>query len=165
VVPSRPELIRATTAFPNACARLQGEGGSQRREAVRTLFQLREQYLRTAQQAVTCSQRLESKPLEDAKAVCDRLFDPTTRRLTSSGCSMPARRYDEALKPLEEASRLDPDSSKSIITWTELFPVAALSRGPPTLEKAVALCPDFMARTHCWSDALYVGDDLAAFKF
>lgn len=147
----------------------QGEG--RKSEAAKQFAlssQLREQYLRTAQQAVTCSQRLESKPLEDAKAVCDRLFDPhDPDRLTVLGMLYGQHgRYDEALKPLEEASRLDPDSFEiNHNLGLSYFQLRRYREARRPLEKAVALCPDFYGSNSLLGATLYMlGDDLAAFK-
>ena len=130
--------------------------------------QLRERYVHASQQALACSQWLETKPLEEAKPVCDQLFDPhDPDRLTLLGLLYGQHgSYEEAVKPLEEANRLDPDSFEiNHDLGLSYFQLRHYGQARKPLEKAVALCPDFFGSNALLGATLYtLGEDQAAYK-
>src|SRR5204863_8628207 len=75
---------------------------------------LRQSYDESAKQAVACGQLLQTKSLDQARPTCQALFDPyDPDKLTTLGLIYGQHgNYTEALHPLEEASRLDPDSAE-----------------------------------------------------
>jgi tetratricopeptide (TPR) repeat protein len=130
--------------------------------------QLRQRYDQASQQAVACSQLLETKPLEEAKPACEPLFDPRDPdRLTTLGLLYGQHdRYEEAVKPLEEACRLDPDSFEiNYDLGLSYFRLRRYAEARQPLEKAVALRPDFFGSNALLGATLFtLGEDEAAYK-
>ncbi len=130
--------------------------------------QLRQRYDQASQQAVACSQLLETKPLEEAKLACEQLFDPhDPDRLTTLGMVYGQHgHFAEALRPLEEAARLDRDSFETQhnlgLTY---FRLRRYAEARTALEKAVALRPDFFGSNALLGGTLYtLGEDDASYK-
>lgn len=129
---------------------------------------LRENYNEAARQALTCGQALQTKPIEEARSTCRRLFDPNDPdKLTTLGMLYGQNhKYAEAVEPLEQAARLDPDSFEVFhnlgLTYFRLRRYAN-ARAP--LEKAVALRPDFFGSNAVLGATLYaLKDDEAAYR-
>jgi tetratricopeptide (TPR) repeat protein len=128
---------------------------------------LRQRYDQASQQAVTCSQLLETKPLAEAELVCEQLFDPDDPdRLTTLGLLYGQHgHYEEAVKPLEAARRLDPESFEihhDLRLSYSRFRRYREARQP--LEKAVALRPDFFGSNALGATLYSLGEDEAAYK-
>ena len=130
--------------------------------------ELRENYNETARQSTACNQAIRAKPIEEARAVCNAMFDPNDPdRLTTLGMLYGENgKYAEAIEPLKRAAELDPDSFEVFhnlgLTYFRLkrFPEA---RAP--LEKAVSLRPDFFGSNALLGAALYsLKDDQAAYR-
>jgi tetratricopeptide (TPR) repeat protein len=108
--------------------------------------ELRQNYNQAATEAIECSQALEKSPAKGALDLCAKLFradDPD--RLTLLGMIYGQHgHYDQAVRPLERAAALDPDSYEIEhnlgLTYFRLQRYGD-ARGP--LERAVALRPDF----------------------
>jgi tetratricopeptide (TPR) repeat protein len=130
--------------------------------------QLRQRYDQTAQQAVACSQLLETKPLDQAQPACQQIFDPNDPdRLTTLGMLYGQHGlYAEALRPLQEAARLDPESSEiQHNLGLTYFRLRRYADARAALTKAVALRPDFFGSNALLGAALYVlGQDESAYK-
>jgi tetratricopeptide (TPR) repeat protein len=130
--------------------------------------QLRQRYDQASQQAAACSQLLETKPVEEAKPACEQLFDPNDPdRLTTLGLLYGQHgRHEEAVKPLEEACRLDPDSFEiNHDLGLSYFRLRRYGEARKPLEKAVALRPDFFGSNALLGATLYtLGEDEAAYK-
>ena len=130
--------------------------------------QLRQRYDQASQQAVACSQLLETKPLEVAKPACEQLFDPHDPDwLTTLGLLYGQHgRYEEALKPLDDACRLDPDSFEiNHDLGLSYFRLRRYGAARKPLEKAVALRPDFFGSNALLGATLYtLGEDEAAYR-
>lgn len=130
--------------------------------------QLRQRYDQASKQAVACSQLLETKPLDEAKPTCEQLFDPNDPdRLTTLGLLYGQHgRYEEAVKPLEEACRLDPNSFEiQYDLGLSYFGARRYREARKPLEKAVALRPDFFGSNALLGATLYMlGEDGAAYK-
>ncbi len=129
---------------------------------------LRQNYDEASQQAVTCSRLLETKPFDEARAACQRLFDPNDPdRLTTLGLLYGQHGfYAEAVEPLENASRLDPDSSEvQHDLGLTYFRLRRYGAARPALEKAVALRPDFFGSNALLGATLFaLGQDEVAYK-
>ncbi len=129
--------------------------------------QLRQRYDQASQQEFACSQLLETKPLEEARPACEHLFDPNDPdRLTTLGMLYGQHgQYEEAVKVLEAACRLDPDSFEiNHNLGLSYFRVRRYGEARQPLEKAVALRPDFFGSNSLLGATLYtLGDDEAAY--
>ena len=129
---------------------------------------LRQRYDQASQQAVACSRLLETKPLDEAKPACEQLFDPNDPdRLTTLGLLYGQHgRYEDAVKPLEEAGRLDPDSFEiQHDLGLSYFRARRYREARKPLEKAVALRPDFFGSNALLGATLYtLGEDELAYR-
>jgi tetratricopeptide (TPR) repeat protein len=148
---------------------LQQEGlheGAEKEYAVST--ELRERYNEASRQSLTCAEALRGQSIEQAREICNHLFDRNDPdKLTSLGILYGENgKYQEAIEPLKRAAELDPDSF-------EIFHNLGLSyfrlkryteaRGP--LEKAVGLRPNFFGSNALLGATLYsLEDDEAAYR-
>jgi protein O-GlcNAc transferase len=130
--------------------------------------ELRESYNETARQSTACNQAIHAKPVEEARAVCNAIFDPNDPdRLTTLGMLYGENgKYAEAIEPLKRAAALDPDSFEVFhnlgLTYFRLKRFAD-ARAP--LEKAVSLRPDFFGSNALLGAALYsLKDDESAYR-
>jgi Flp pilus assembly protein TadD len=130
--------------------------------------EMREIYNQTARQSVECTEALRTKPLADARALCNRIFDPNDAdRLTMLGMLYGGNgKYEEAIEPLKRAAELDRDSFEVYhnlgLTYFRLKRFAE-ARAP--LEKAVSLRPDYFGSNALLGATLYsLKDDEAAYR-
>jgi tetratricopeptide (TPR) repeat protein len=164
------ELDPRDFRIPDHLARVYQKTG-RRAEAEREYArssELRAHYDEATRQAVTCSEELETRPLDAARLTCQKLFDPNDAdKLTTLGMLYGQHgKYAEALAPLERAALLDPDSSEVQhnlgLTCFRLRRYAS-ARAP--LEKAVALRPDFFGSNALLGATLFtLKDDEAAYR-
>jgi tetratricopeptide (TPR) repeat protein len=129
---------------------------------------LRQRYDQASQQAVTCSQLLETKPFDLAQPACEQLFDPNDAdKLVTLGLLYGQHgHYAEAVQPLEKAGRLDPASFEiqHDIGLTN-FRLRRYVEARAALTKAVALRPDFFGSSALLGATLYaLGQDEPAYK-
>jgi tetratricopeptide (TPR) repeat protein len=153
---STPNDYRVHDHLARVYQRLGSQSEAEQEYAISS--QIREQYDEAMQEAVSCSRELETQPLVEATTVCSKLFegnDPD--KLTTLGMIFGNHGYyKQALPPLEQAARLDPDSSEIQhdlgLTYFRLreYPQA---HGP--LEKAVELRPDFFGSNALLGATLY----------
>ncbi len=118
--------------------------------------------------ALECGHALDTHSLEEARGVCQRLFDPEdTGKLVTLGTLYGGHRdYAEALEPFRRAAELEPDSYEMQynlgLTYFRLKRYAE-ARAP--LEKAAELRPDMFETTAPLGAVLYaLGDDPAAYQ-
>lgn len=130
--------------------------------------ELRENYNESARQSLACNQAIRAKPIEEARAVCNAMFDPNDPdRLTTLGMLYGENgKYIEAIEPLKRAAELDPDSFEVFhnlgLTYFRLKRFAE-ARAP--LEKAVSLRPDFFGSNALLGATLYsLKDDQEAYR-
>src|SRR5207249_8206505 len=73
---------------------------------------LRQHYNEASRQGLDCIQALTTQALEEARATCQKLFDPTDPdKLVTLGMIYGNQdHYAESIKPFERAAQLDPDS-------------------------------------------------------
>jgi len=130
--------------------------------------EMREHYNETARQSIACVQALRNEPPDAARGVCDRMFDASDPdKLTTLGMLYGGNgRYEEAIRPLQRAAALDPDSFEVYhnlgLTYFRLHRLAE-ARAP--LEKAVSLRPDFFGSNALLGATLYsLKDDPEAYR-
>jgi len=96
--------------------------------------------------AVACGRDLETRGLIEARGTCRRLLDSRDPdRLATLGLLYGQHGFfDEAVEPLEQAARLDPDSSEiQHDLGLTYFRLRRYKEARAPLEKAVELRPDF----------------------
>ncbi len=130
--------------------------------------ELHRQDILATEEALSCGRSLDTQPLDQARQVCQKLFNPNDLgSLVSLGTLYGQHKdYADALEPFRVAAELDPDSYEMQynlgLTYFRLQRYAD-ARGP--LEKAVALRPDVFEVNAPLGAVLYVlGDDSAAYR-
>ncbi len=159
-------LRRAATAdphdfrVPDHLARVYQKSG--RREEAEKEYarsaELRQRFNEASRLAVACSQELETRKLEDARATCQQLFDPNDPdKLTTLGMLYGQHgHYAEALEPLQRAARLDPGSSEiQHNLGLTCFRLQRYAEARAPLQKAVELRPDFFGSNALLGATLY----------
>jgi len=128
--------------------------------------QYKDEHKTTEKDVRDCSTALHSQPLDAAREVCHRMFDPTNpEKLTLLGQLFgDAGAFTDAVDPLKRAAQLDPGSFEAWhnlgVTYFRLHQYAD-ARAP--LEKAVSLRPDFYGSVVLLGATLYMlGDNDAA---
>jgi tetratricopeptide (TPR) repeat protein len=127
---------------------------------------LRQNYNEAARQGIDCIQELTTRPLQEARVTCRKLFDPTDpdKLVTLGMIYGKQQHYAESVEAFEQAARLDPDSYEIQhnlgLSYFRLKRYVE-ARGP--LEKAVALRPDFFGSNALLGATLYAlkEDELA----
>ncbi|HYM05072.1 MAG TPA: tetratricopeptide repeat protein [Terriglobales bacterium] len=148
---------------------LQQEGLQQKAEEEYALStQLRERYNEASRQSVACVQALHSQAIEQAREICNHLFDRNDPdRLTSLGILYGENgEYQEAIEPLKRAAELDPDSFEIYHNLgLSYFRLRRYSEARAPLEKAVGLRPNFFGSNALLGATLYsLQDDEAAYR-
>ncbi len=121
--------------------------------------ELRQGYQDGASQALTCSEALKAKSMNEARDVCRSLYDPNDPdKLTLLGIIYgQAGAYAEAVEPLTRAAALDPESFE---IWHNLgltyFRLKRYAEARAPLEKAVSLRPDFFGSNALLGAVLYM---------
>lgn len=119
------------------------------------------------QVALECSQALNSRPPEEARAVCDKLNDPhdLSKLVTLGTIYGQHGTYAEALEPFRQAARLDPESYEMQYNLgLTLFRLKRYAEARAPLEKAAQLRPDMFEMNAPLGAVLFMlGDDLAAY--
>jgi len=124
-----------------------------------TSTQAREHYNQAAREATACSQALKSQPLDEARELCQRMFDPNDPdKLTMLGMLYgESGHYQDALKPLKEASLLDPDSFEVFHDLgLSYFRLRRFNEARAPLEKAILLRPDFFGSNALLGATLFI---------
>jgi len=107
---------------------------------------LRQRYNEAARQGVDCVQALKTQPLDQARLICQQLFDSSDPdKLLTLGMIYGQQNFPaEAIEPFERAVRLDPESFEAQhnlgLTYFRLKRYAEARR---PLERAVDLRPDY----------------------
>ncbi|MCI0626128.1 MAG: tetratricopeptide repeat protein [Acidobacteria bacterium] len=164
------ELTSRDFRIPDRLARVYMKAG--RRQEAEQQFalsaSLRKQYDDAARNGIDCIQALKTQPLEEARAVCQELHDPSDPdKLVTLGMIYGKHEFHvEALEPFEQAARLDPESFETQhnlgLTYFRLKRYAEARR---PLEMAVALRPDYFGSNALLGAALYtLKEDEAAYQ-
>ena len=115
-----------------------------------------------------CAQRLDHGSLEDARPVCEQLYDPDdTDKLTILGTLYGEHRdYAEALRPLRRAAELNPNSPQT--QYNLAYDYAQLHRygeAREPLAKAVERWPDLFPLNALFGAVLYnLGEESLAYQ-
>jgi Flp pilus assembly protein TadD len=120
--------------------------------------QSRERYNETSRQSLNCAEALRTKPIEEAREICKRLFDRNDPdKLTTLGMLYGENgKYAEAIEPLQRAAELDPDSFEIHHNLgLSYFRLRKFSRARAPLEKAVGLRPNFFGSNALLGATLY----------
>lgn len=127
---------------------------------------LRDEHKGTEKETRDCAGALRTEPMDAAREVCHRMFDPNdAEKLTLLGQLFgDAGKFGEALDPLKRAVQLDPNSFEA---WHNLgvtyFRLQQYPEARAPLETAVKLRPDFYGSVVLLGATLYMlGDDDAA---
>ncbi len=164
------ELTPRDFRIPDRLARVYMKAG--RRQEAEQQFalsaSLRKQYNDAARHGIDCIQALKTQPLDEARAVCQKLHDPSDPdKLVTLGMIYGKHEFHaEALEPFEQAARLDPESFETQhnlgLTYFRLKRYAEARR---PLEMAVALRPDYFGSNALLGAALYtLKEDEAAYQ-
>jgi tetratricopeptide (TPR) repeat protein len=127
----------------------------------------RQHYDEAARQGLECVQELTNRPLEEARATCRRLFDPSDPdKLTTLGMIYGEHGYySESLEPFEKAAALDPDSFEtSYNLGLSYFRLKRYNEARKALTKALELRPDFFGSNALLGATLFtLHEDEAAY--
>jgi protein O-GlcNAc transferase len=128
--------------------------------------ELRERANNESQLRLECGQKLDQGPREDARAICEQLYDPTSvDKLTELGTIYGQHGdLEDALKPLGRASELAPQSPQTqynlALVYYQLNRFAE-ARAP--LAKAIERWPDLFPLNFLYGAVLLkLGEDLLA---
>ena len=128
--------------------------------------ELRDEHKNTEKDVRACTAALRNEPLDSARQVCHRIYDPNDPdKLTLLGQLFgDAGAFAEALEPLKRAVQLDANSFEA---WHNLgvtcFRMKRYQEARAPLEKAVALRPEYYGSVVLLGATLYMlGDDEAA---
>jgi tetratricopeptide (TPR) repeat protein len=144
---------------------------TERREEAEKQFavaaNLRQSVDEASRQGMECVQSLQTRPLEEARAVCQKLFDPTDPdRLATLGLIYGKEGlHADALAAFLQAGRLDPDSFEiQHDLGLSYFRLKRYADARKPLEEAVARRPDFFGSNALLGATLYaLRDDEAAY--
>ena len=155
-VQADPRDFRSHYRLARALQQVGRHSEAEKEYAVST--QSRERYNETSRQSLTCAEALRSKPVEEARETCDRLFDRNDPdKLTTLGMLYGENgKYAEAIEPLQRATQLDPDSFEIHHNLgLSYFRLKRFSQARPPLEKAVSLRPNFFGSNALLGATLY----------
>jgi tetratricopeptide (TPR) repeat protein len=128
---------------------------------------LRQSVDQASRQGIECVQSLQTQPVEEARAVCQKLFDPTDPdKLATLGLIYGKNGlHGDALEAFSQAARLDPESFEMQYNLgLSYFRLKRYAEARRPLEKAVALRPDFFGSNALLGATLYaLRDDEAAY--
>lgn len=129
--------------------------------------ELRQRDLAATQQGLECSRSLATQPLEQARVVCQKLFDRNDEsRLMTLGLLYGQHGdYADAVEPFRIATGLDPDAYETQFNLgLTYFRLKRYGEARAPLERAAALRPDAFEVVAPLGAVLYVlGDDAAAY--
>jgi len=129
--------------------------------------ELRQEDLAATQVGLECSRALDTQPLEQARQLCQKLYNPNDEGdLVTLGLLYGRHRdYADALEPFRLATQLDPDAYETQFNLgLTYFRMKRYEEARAPLEKAAALRPDTFEVVAPLGATLYVlGDDAAAY--
>jgi len=105
-----------------------------------------------------CAQKLEQTSLEEARPVCEQLFDPNDAdKLTMLGTIYGQHGdFEEALKPLRRAAELSPNSPQTEYNLAlDCFRLQRYQEARDALAKVVQLWPDLAPLSTLYGAALF----------
>lgn len=129
---------------------------------------LRQRDATVSRQRIECAQKLESSSLEEARPVCEQLFDPNDAdKLTMLGTIYGQHGdYAEALEPLRRAAELSPDSPQTEYNLAlDCFRLQRYVEAREALAKVIKLWPDLSQLNTLYGAVLYkLGDEPSAYQ-
>jgi tetratricopeptide (TPR) repeat protein len=129
---------------------------------------LRQRDATVSRQRIECAQKLETSSLEEARPVCEQLFDPNDAdKLTMLGTIYGQHGdYAEALKPLRRAAELSPDSPQTEYNLAlDCFQLQHYIEAREALARVVKLWPDLSQLSTLYGAVLYkLGDEPSAYQ-
>ncbi len=130
--------------------------------------QLRQRDVEADKARVDCIKKLEQGRADEARAVCDQLFDPDDpERLTMLGTIYGQHGdYAEALKPLRRAAELSPNSPQMQYNLAlDYFQLKRYAEAREPLAKASERWPDLYPLSALFGEVLYnLGEELPAYE-
>jgi tetratricopeptide (TPR) repeat protein len=131
-------------------------------------MRLRQYYEDGAKLSIACDRALDTQPLNQARSVCQQIFDPMDQdKLILLGMIYGRHGdYHDALPPLEEAVRIDPDSwAAEHNLGLTYFRLRRYSDALAPLRKAVELRPEYFGSSALLGATLYtLQQDQEAFQ-
>ena len=128
---------------------------------------LHQQDVKANEQALACGHSLDTETLEQSRAACQVLFDPTdlSKLVTLGTLYGDHRDYGDAIEPFRLAAGLDPDSYEMQYNLgLTYFRLKRYSEARRPLELAVTLRPDLFEVNAPLGAALFaLGEDAAAY--
>ncbi len=128
---------------------------------------LRQSVDEASRQGMECVQSLQTRPVEEGRAICQKLFDPTDPdKLATLGLIYGKNGlHGDALEAFSQAARLDPESFEiQHNLGLSYFRLKRYADARKALEKAIGLRPDFFGSNALLGATLYaLRDDEAAY--
>jgi len=129
--------------------------------------ELHQQNVAANEDALACGHSLDTEPLDQARATCQRLLDPNDlgKLVTLGTLYGDHHDYEDAMEPFRLAVRLDPDSYEMQYNLgLTYFRLKRYADASGSLEQAAALRPDLFEVNAPLGAALYaLGNDEAAY--
>jgi len=136
------------------------------RQAFARSKELRQRDTEESELRTECARKLASRPRQEARAVCQRLYDPANaERLTALGTLYGQHGdFEAALGPLRRAAELAPQSPQMQYNLAfTYFQMGRFAEARAPLAKAVERWPDLFPLNFLYGAVLArLGDDLAA---
>lgn len=138
------------------------------KKALALSAELRRHAAEDSQLRTECAQKLEHGPREEARAVCERLYDPgNAEKLTALGTIYGQHGdLEEALKPLARAAELAPQSPQMQYNLAfTYYQLGRLAEARAPLDSAVQRWPDLFPLNALYGTVLArLGEDLPAYE-
>jgi tetratricopeptide (TPR) repeat protein len=141
---------------------------SESEKAFAKAAELRQKDASTDKLRIDCAQKLEAAPTEEARLVCEQLFDPNdARKLAILGTLYGARGdYEDAVRPFRRAAELDPKSPQMQYNVAlAYFRLGRFAEARAALEQVAKLWPDLVQISSLLGACLFkLGDQPQAYQ-
>jgi Flp pilus assembly protein TadD len=138
------------------------------KKALAKAQELRQRGVEDSRLKLECRQKLDEGAREEARKVCDRMYDPeSAEKLTALG-TLYAQHGDleAALKPLQRAVELNPQSPQMQYNLALAhYQLNQFAEARPPVEQAIERWPDLFQLNALYGAILFnLGDDAAAYR-